>query len=118
MGGDIVFIEALAAQALIGVYPHERGAPQPLSFDVELEVDTRRAGGSDALADTVDYAAVAAEIQALCAASSYALVEALAEAVAARLLAVFPVRRVMLRIGKPQAVPQARTVGVRIVRSR
>lgn len=115
---DQVFIEALAVQALIGVHAYERGGPQPLVIDVEMAVDTRPAGGSDALDDTVDYAAVAALIEAVCAASAYALVEALAEALATRLLAAFPIRQVALRIGKPQAVPQARMVGVRIVRSR
>lgn len=115
---DVIFIDGLQVQALIGVYEFERDGTQPLVFDVEMEVDTRSAGGSDALADTVDYAAVAQAIQARCAQSAFALVEALAEAIAAQLLGDFPIQQVMLRVSKPQAVPAARGVGVRIVRSR
>ncbi len=115
---DVVFIDGLRVQALIGVYDFERDATQPLVFDVEMAVDTRGAGGSDALADTVDYAAVAQSIEAICAQSGFALVEALAETVAAQLLRDFPIQTVMLRVTKPQAVPAARGVGVRIVRNR
>jgi dihydroneopterin aldolase len=115
---DVVFIDGLRVQALIGVYQAERGAAQPLLFDVEMTLDTRSAGGSDALADTVDYAVVAQAIQATCAQSGFALVEALAETVAAQLLRDFPIQAVLLRVTKPQAVPAARGVGVRIVRTR
>jgi dihydroneopterin aldolase len=115
---DVVFIDGLRVQALIGVYEFERQAAQPLLFDVEMTVETRSAGASDALADTVDYAVVAQAIEATCAQSGFALVEALAETVAARLLRDFPLQQVMLRVTKPLAVPAARGVGVRIVRSR
>jgi dihydroneopterin aldolase len=113
---DVVFIDGLRTQALIGVCDFERTGPQPLVFDVEMTMDTRAAGSSDALGDTVDYAVVAEAIEQTCAGSAFALVEALAETVAARLLREFPIRRIALRVTKPQAVPAARGVGVRIVR--
>jgi len=115
---DVIFIDGLRVQALIGVYDFEREATQPLVFDVEMTVDTRSAGGSDALADTVDYAVVAQAIETICAQSGFALVEALAETIAAQLLRDFPIQTVTLRVTKPQAVPAARGVGVRIVRGR
>jgi dihydroneopterin aldolase len=115
---DLIFIEGLQVQALIGVYDFERQATQPLVFDVEMTADTRSAGGSDALADTVDYAVVAQAIETVCAQSGFALVEALAETIAVQLLRDFPIQQVMLRVTKPQAVPAARGVGVRIVRQR
>jgi dihydroneopterin aldolase len=115
---DLIFIEGLQVQALIGVYDFERQATQPLVFDVEMTTDTRSAGGSDALADTVDYAVVAQAIETVCAQSGFALVEALAETIAVQLLRDFPIQQVMLRVTKPQAVPAARGVGVRIVRQR
>ncbi|MET1023280.1 MAG: dihydroneopterin aldolase [Pseudoxanthomonas sp.] len=115
---DLIFIDGLQVQALIGVYDFEREATQPLVLDVEMTVDTRSAGGSDALADTVDYAVVAQAIETVCAQSGFALVEALAETIAVQLLRDFPIQQVVLRVTKPQAVPAARGVGVRIVRQR
>ncbi|MFT4257409.1 MAG: dihydroneopterin aldolase [Pseudoxanthomonas sp.] len=115
---DTVFIEALEADALIGVYDFERNAPQKLRFDVEMGCDNRKAGHSDALADTIDYARVADAIAAICAASTFQLVEALAERIAAELLRRFPIETLSLRVTKPGAVPAARGVGVRIERRR
>lgn len=119
LAGDQIFIDDLQVQALIGVYEVERVAPQPLRFDVRIAFDNHRAGASDALADTIDYAAIAERIAALCAQSQYQLVEALAEHVAARLLAEFPMQAVCLRVTKPNAVPAAKGgVGVQITRQR
>ncbi|GAB2499528.1 dihydroneopterin aldolase [Pseudoxanthomonas sangjuensis] len=115
---DIVFIEALEADALIGVYDWERTAPQKLLFDVEMGFDNRGPGASDALADTIDYAQVAETIVAICRDSKFQLVEALAERIAGELLRRFPVATLSLRVSKPGAVPAARGVGVRIVRER
>ncbi|MFT3763659.1 MAG: dihydroneopterin aldolase [Pseudoxanthomonas sp.] len=115
---DTVFIEALEADALIGVYGFERVAPQKLRFDVEMGCDNRKAGASDELADTIDYAQVADAIVAICAESKFQLVEALAERVAAELLRRFPIETLSLRVTKPGAVPAARGVGVRIERRR
>ena len=38
---DTVFIEALQVDALVGVYPHERDATQPLHIDIRLGYDNR-----------------------------------------------------------------------------
>ena len=55
---DIVFIEGLRVDALIGVYTHERVARRPLVFDIEMRFDTRIAALSDQLSDALDYHAV------------------------------------------------------------
>lgn len=115
---DKVFIETLETEALIGVYEFERHARQPLRFDVEMDFDNRPAGASDDLADAIDYAQVSDRIAALCLASEFQLLEALAEHIAACLLAEFPIQALTLRITKPKAVPAARGVGVCIRRSR
>jgi dihydroneopterin aldolase len=115
---DTIFIEALEADALIGVHGFERKAPQTLRFDVGMGFDNRKAGASDALADTIDYAAVADAIVAICKESKFQLVEALAEKIAGELLRRFPIETLSLRVTKPGAVPAARGVGVRIERRR
>ncbi len=115
---DIVFIENLRVDAIIGVFDHEQLAPQPLRFDVELGFDCRKAGASDDLADTVDYAAVAALIENTARGIRCKLVEALAETLCAQILAQFPVRSVCLKIAKPAILPNADGVGVRIERMR
>lgn len=105
---DKVFIEALQVDAVIGVYDWEREIRQPLLLDLELEFDNRRPAASDAIAHTLDYTRVVAELRRLVAARHDQLLETLAEACAGMLLATFDAAAVRLRIDKPGA---ARALG-------
>jgi dihydroneopterin aldolase len=115
---DTIFIESLRVDALIGVYAHERGAVQPLLFDIRLGYDTRVPAASDDVADAVDYAAVCEWVRAFVAGRRPQLLEALAEALVEELLRLRGVRSVWLRIRKPEAARAlgADAVGVEIVR--
>lgn len=115
---DRIRLEGLEVEAVVGVYPHEHLAPQRLVLDVSVETDTREAGLSDALGHTVDYDQIARICRAV-AGERLHLIEALAERVAAKVLALDAsrVQRVWVRVAKPQAVPGARTVAVEIERS-
>jgi dihydroneopterin aldolase len=119
MSSDTVLIEGLQVDALVGVYAHERDAMQPLLLDIELAYDNRRAAGSDAVADTVDYAAVCDLARQFIAQREPQLLETLAEALAAQLLCTFETSRVRLRIRKPLAAQAlgAASVGVEIERT-
>ena len=115
---DRVFIEGLEVSATIGCHPWERRGPRPLVVDLELAHDNRPAAASDALADAVDYEAVALRIAALAAQSDCELLETFAERCAQALLREFDAQWLRLRIGKPGAVRGARTAGVSIERGR
>ena len=115
---DIVFIEGLEIEALIGIYDWERRIRQPLRFDIEMAFDNRKPAASDDIADTLDYKAVSKRLAAFVADSQFGLVETLAERCAALILGEFGVQRVRLKLSKPGAVRGARAVGVSIERSR
>ena len=114
---DIVFIEALEVEALIGIYDWERRIRQPLLFDIEMHFDNRVPAASDDIADTLDYKAVSKRVIEYVSQSDFGLVETLAERVAAIILDEFGVARVRLKLGKPGAVRGARAVGVIIERA-
>ena len=44
---DVISIQGLRVDCIVGVYPHERDRVQPLEIDVRLVLDTRRAGESE-----------------------------------------------------------------------
>lgn len=117
---DTIRIEGLQVDAVIGVYPHERDAPQPLLLDIALAHDNTVPAASDAMPDGVDYAAICRRVRAQVATLAPQLLETLAEALAADLLQVGGVHRVQLRIGKPLAARAlgAAMVSVEIVRPR
>ncbi len=113
---DTVFIEGLRVDAIIGVYDWERSIRQQLVLDVELAADNRRAASGDRIEDAVDYAAISARLIAHIKGSECQLIETLAEQLAAILLEEFAIAWLRLRLAKPGAVAQARTVGVVIER--
>jgi dihydroneopterin aldolase len=75
----------------------ERG--QLFVYDVELEVGER--GASDRLEDAVDYSRVAEVVRDV-ARTRHRLLEALATAIADRLVAEFAVERARVRVRKPE----------------
>jgi 7,8-dihydroneopterin aldolase/epimerase/oxygenase len=109
---NIVYIRALRAQAVIGVYEWERHIRQTLVLDLEMASDTARAAASDQIADALDYAAISSRVIALVEASEYQLLETLADAVARMITREFGVPWLRLRLSKPGAVAAADDVGV------
>ena len=116
MANDIVFIEDLRIQTVIGVYDWEREITQTVSLDLEMAFDIKRAAQSDAIADTLDYKAVAKRLIQFVEASDFQLVEALAEHCTKIVLDEFPVSWVRLKLSKPGAVRGSSAVGVVIER--
>lgn len=85
-GDDRIELRGLRVVGAHGVLPEERDRPQPFEIDVDLELDLVPAGRSDALADTVDYGAVAAAVAAVVGGRHADLLEHLAERIAAAAL--------------------------------
>jgi dihydroneopterin aldolase len=119
MSSQIV-IERLECEGYCGVTREERERPQKLAVDVELDVPTDRAAGTDALANTVDYGAVADRIIALIAHERCHLLETLADKVLGMLFTAFAVERARIWLRKLNAPLSAiaGSVGVRIERVR
>lgn len=115
---DKVFIEGLEIEALIGIYDWERRIRQPLRFDIEMGFDNTRPAATDRIEDTLDYKAVSKRLIEFVSASSFGLVETLAERCAAIILDEFAVEAVSLKLSKPGAVRGASAVGVKIERRR
>ncbi|MDQ3159811.1 MAG: dihydroneopterin aldolase [Pseudomonadota bacterium] len=115
---DKVFIEGLQIETLIGIYDWERRIRQPLVFDIEMAFDNRKPAATDAIEDTLNYKDVSKRLIDYVSASSFGLVETLAERCAEIILDEFGVAQVRLKLSKPGAVRGAKAVGVIIERSR
>jgi dihydroneopterin aldolase len=115
---DLVFIEDLRIDTVIGIYDWERRTRQTIALDIEMAFDNTRPAASDAIGDTLDYKAVSKRLIAFVEASSFQLVETLAERCAALIREEFGVSWLRLRLSKPGAVRGARSVGVVIERGR
>ena len=81
-----------------GVLPRERQEGQTFLFDVQLEVG--EGALSDRIEDAVDYRLVAECVRQVSDARRFALLEALAAAVADAIVEEFPVDRTVVRVRK------------------
>ena len=100
---DRIVLQGISARGFHGVLDFEKAEGQDFVVDVTLDVDLRRAGRSDLLEHTVNYADVAADIVALITGPSLDLIESLAEQIAAAALRRSPVQAVEVTVHKPQA---------------
>ena len=115
---DYVSVRDLSVTAVIGVHDWEREVEQTLLFSVDMVADVRRAAATDDLADALDYSAVAAAIAAVVREGKFHLIETVAERVAERLLADFPVSWLRLELRKPIAGTPSYTAAITIERTR
>jgi len=113
---DIVFINDLRIETIIGIYDWERKVKQTISLDLEMGTDIRKSAVTDAIEDTLNYKAVAKRLIAFVEDSECLLVETLAEKIAEIVLSEFTVPWLKLTVHKPGAVRGSRDVGVIIER--
>jgi len=113
---DTIFISELKLDALIGIYAWEHEVPQTLQIDVELAVDASRSAQSGRIGDTVDYASVVQRITETVTARHYALIERMAEDVAAMVLREFRTPWVRISIAKLAALRGVKKLGIVIER--
>jgi dihydroneopterin aldolase len=115
---DKIFIHALKTEAIIGIFDWERQVKQTVIVDIEISADVRKAALSDSIDDTLNYKRVAKRVLAFVEASSFHLVETLAEHIAMLILEDFGIAWVRISLSKPGAIRSSRDVGVILERGR
>ena len=116
MTKDLVFIEDLRIQTVIGIFDWEREITQTVSLDLQMAFDISGAAASDSIVDTLDYKSVSKRLIQFVESSEFQLVEALADLCARIVLDEFPVTWLRLKLSKPGAVRGSSAVGVIIER--
>ncbi len=113
---DLVFIEGLAGETVIGIDDGELHDPQPLVIDVVAGVPHARACDTDRIGDTIHYGLVRERLLQLMREHRLQLLESFAEAVASILLDEFGARWVRVKVVKPRKFSDVQAVGVQIER--
>ncbi len=115
---DRIHLRNLQLRCVIGVYPKERRAKRRVIVNATLYTDLSRAGQTDDLADTVNYAALKNEIVARVEGSSFALLERRAAGIAQICLTPPTVRKVGVSVEKLGALGLDRSAIIEIERER
>ena len=111
-------IRGLRAVCRIGTRDEERQEPREVLLTLRLTADLSRACATDDLRDTVDYGELTRNVTRFVEASAFFLIERLADRVAAVCLEDPRVDRAEVTVEKPGAIPNARSAGVTVVRTK
>ena len=116
---DLILIEGLKVETVVGCFDWERQILQPLLLDLKIWVDLSAAVKSDLLADTLNYAEI-------CEIASQTITQAKPEliehAAGLVLIALFEqyqtIEKINITVRKPAIIPAAQSVGIQIERHR
>ena len=118
MTGDKLVINDLLLRGIVGLNEWEREKRQDILINLTVFVDTRAAGESDDVDDSLNYRTLTKAIIRYVEDSSHYLVEALAASIAKIAILDFGADGVIVRVEKMGALRFARSVGVEIERQR
>ena len=103
---DKLIIKSASFLVNIGHTEEERKKKQRIFVDAELFLDTRKAGRTDNLEDTVNYVEVHKEMKTIIESRHHILIESLAEKISGKILERFSIHKINITIKKPQALAQ------------
>jgi FolB domain-containing protein len=115
--GDTIHVEQLEMFAHVGVPDDERNAPQRITVTVTAWPNASLHGLGDDISRAVNYSVIARAARDIVHERRDKLIETLAEAVAAQLLKILPIRRVRIELRK-FVLPDAAHVSVTLTRER
>ncbi|OQY32345.1 MAG: dihydroneopterin aldolase [Anaerolineaceae bacterium 4572_5.1] len=115
---DKVIIKDLLAHGIIGIHPHERENAQDILINLVLFGNLSPAGESDRVEDSINYQTVSEKVRVHAESAQRLTVEALAADIAKLCLEVEGVKKVRVRVEKPDAIPFTKSVGVEIERNK
>ena len=97
---DRIVLEAMQFYGFHGVNPEERSMGQLFLVNLAVEMDLAKPGGSDQLEDTVSYTHLYRTVQSVMEGEPRQLLEAVAQAVADKVLSSYPVDGVEVSVKK------------------
>jgi 7,8-dihydroneopterin aldolase/epimerase/oxygenase len=113
-----VFVDGLEVKAVVGVHEHEKRAGQRLIVSIDLAVEEADETIADRLENVVDYEKIVRKTEAICQRGHVNLIETLAERIAEACLEDKRILSARVRLEKPDAFKEARSVGIEIERLR
>jgi dihydroneopterin aldolase len=120
---DQVQLTGMLMSCVIGIFPSERSRKQPVTIDMCLYLDTRRAAASANIHETIDYAGAVKEVSFILDHCEFLLIETAVEAICRHFLLTYQtdhnlpaVEAVMVRISKPSALTHGIVPAVQILR--
>ena len=113
-----VFIKDFIIEEIIGFYKHEKEKKQKIIFNVVLDVNQSSLPDEKDIKSVVDYEKITNKLENLAKSKKYNFLESLAEDSFKEIFEDQRINSVTIKIEKPEAIKNARSVGVEVFKTR
>ncbi len=103
MSKDKLILAGMQFYGRHGVFAEEKAMGQKFIIDVELSLNLEKAGSTDDISQTPNYADIYAMVRNITTQRNFNLIEALAETIAQEILTNYRIDEVKVRVRKPHA---------------
>ena len=101
---DSIILRKMEFFGFHGIEALERKQGQRFLVDVTCRKDLRLAGSTDDIGMTCNYAEIYSTVRRIVEGTPFKLIESVAELIAERILQIYPVREVTVRVSKPDVL--------------
>ena len=113
-----VFIKDFIIQEIIGIHEHEKTKKQKIKFNIVVNVNQNTVPDEKDIKSIVDYEKITNKLENLVKNKKYNFLESLAEDSFKEIFEDKRINSVKIKIEKPDAIKNAKSVGVEVFKSR
>ena len=113
-----VFIKDFIIQEIIGIHKHEKTKKQKIKFNIVVSVNQNTVPDEKDIKSIVDYEKITNKLENLVKNKKYNFLESLAEDSFKEIFEDKRINSVKIKIEKPDAISNAKSVGVEVFKSR
>ena len=113
-----VFIKDFIIEEIIGVHKHEKIKKQKIKFNIIIDVNQSSLPDEKDIKSIVDYEKITNKLENLTKSKKYNFLESLAEDSFKEIFQDKRINSVTIKIEKPEAIKNARSVGVEVFKTR
>ena len=113
-----VFIKDFIIEEIIGIHEHEKIKKQKIKFNIVLNVNQSSVPDEKDIKSIVDYEKITNKLENLTKSKKYNFLESLAEDSFKEIFEDKRINSVTIKIEKPEAIKNAKSVGVEVFKTR
>ena len=113
-----VFIKDFVINEIIGIHKHEKIKKQKIKFNIVLDIDQSSFPNEKNIKSIVDYEKITNELEKLTKSKKYNFLESLVEDSFEKIFEDKRINSVTIKIEKPEAIKNAKSVGVEVFKTR
>ena len=113
-----VFIKDFIIEEIIGIHEHEKIKKQKIKFNIVLDVSQSSLPDEKDIKSIVDYEKITNKLESLSKSKKYNFLESLAEDSFKEIFEDKRINSVTIKIEKPEAIKNAKSVGVEVFKTR